>query len=87
MNPVSTIRISLLLRQSRLKKFSDPSRLNCCWRIAIHRESRQTRRAAIRFSKGLENDPVVLVRSEAGQYSCEEVPSLRAEPASPLRVL
>jgi len=44
MNPVSTIRISLLLRQSRLKKFSDPSRLNCCQRVAIHRESRQTRR-------------------------------------------
>ena len=53
MNPVSTIRICLLLRQSRLKKFSDPSRLNCCWRVAIHRESRQTCRCSDQVLQGV----------------------------------
>jgi len=44
MNPVPAIRICLLLRQSRLKEFSDPAGFNRRWRVAIDWESRQSRR-------------------------------------------
>ena len=42
MNLVSTVRVCLLLRQSRLKKSSDPAGFNRHRRIAINRESRQS---------------------------------------------
>ena len=41
MNPVPAIRIRLLLRQSRLKEFSDPAGFNRRWRVTINWESRQ----------------------------------------------
>ena len=44
MNPVTAIRICLLLRQSRLKEFSDPAGFNSHWRVAINWKSRQPRR-------------------------------------------
>ena len=46
MNPVPAIRICLLLRQSRLKKFSDPAGFDRCWRVALDWESRQLRRCS-----------------------------------------
>ena len=44
MNPVPAIRICLLLRQSRLKEFSDPAGFDRRWRVALDWESRQSRR-------------------------------------------
>ena len=44
MNPVPAIRICLLLRQSRLKEFSDPAGFNRRWRVTVNWESRQPRR-------------------------------------------
>ena len=44
MDPVPAIRICLLLRQSRLKEFSDPAGFNRRWRVTINWESRQPRR-------------------------------------------
>ena len=44
MNPIPAIRICLLLRQSRLKEFSDPAGFNRRWRVTINWESRQPRR-------------------------------------------
>ena len=80
MNPVPAIRICLLLRQSRLKEFSDPAGFNRRWRIALDWESRQSRRRGDHvFQRGWHNDPVVLARTEAGQRSPGVVPSLGAE--------
>ena len=41
-NPISIVRICLLLHQCCLKKLSSLSCFNRHWRVAIHRESRQS---------------------------------------------